>query len=120
MKLHINKEKIEEKGFLGMGKTKSWWVVKVNFELNDEERKALKENRKLLDYVPIEHHWTSKNLPQNNTIRSLTGTVGASYCADNNAELISLENVITEVARKFKEHLLSLSQAKGGSSTVEL
>lgn len=124
MKLHVKKEKIEEKGFLGLGigKTKWWWSVKVKLELNDMERSILKDNKELLEMTLIEHYWKSKKLEQSHPIKWLIDAKGDGmpYCADDNAELLEIENAINGSAANFKNHLLALSQAEGGSSVTEL
>ena len=46
MKIHINKEKVEKKGFFGKGK--SWTIINAFYELNSEERTLLNSNKNLL------------------------------------------------------------------------
>lgn len=42
------------------------------------------------------------------------------YCVDDNAELLELEIAINGSAANFKNHLLALSKAVGGSSGTQL
>jgi len=52
MKIHIKKDKIEKKGLFGGGK--SWFTVEARYELNDDEKRLLEQNKHVLEMIPFD------------------------------------------------------------------
>ncbi len=122
MKIHINKDKKESKGLFGLGSTKTWFVVEAHYELNDEEKKLLNQNKHVLSLEAFDFPFrgltgeiTGENSP---TIKQLTG--GKPYplgCVFSNGELQELEGIINEGAKNLKAEIYGGGQ---GTSITEI
>ena len=120
MKIHINKEKVEKKGLFGGGKM--WYVVSAHYELNDEEKQLLSQNKNLLTMTVFDFPYrgpsgdiSGESSP---TIKQLTN--GKDYpigCVFTVGELQELENIINEGAKIFKSNLVT---DQLGSSVTEI
>lgn len=124
MKIHINKDKKEDKGFLGLGKAKSWWVVHAHYELAQEEKTLLKQSPEVLDIILFENVW--KGIDYSPTVKDITDErlfdkyKGVTLIANTNVELLELERTINENAAKLKNHLMASKMADSGSTVNEI
>ncbi len=126
MKIHINKEKIEKKGFFGGGK--SWTVISVFYELSSEERTLLYNNSNLLGMTVFDLSFRGPDgVPSGNsapTVKQLTDekylSKGNGYplgCFFTNGEILEVENIINEGAKNLKAELFIDT---GGSTVKEI
>jgi hypothetical protein len=108
MKIHIEKEKVEKKGFLGPGKT--WFIVTARYELNDEEEQLLEKNKHVLKLTPFDFPFRGPDGdPKGNTtptIKQLIGDKGFPLgCVFSNGELEEVENMVNQGAKNLKAEL---------------
>jgi len=108
MKIHIKKDKIEKKGLFGGGK--SWFTVEARYELNDDEKRLLEQNKHVLEMIPFDFPYrgpsgdtTNESSPK---VKSLIGSKEYPLgCVFSNAELQDLEAIVTEGAKNLKAEL---------------
>src|ERR1039458_1251371 len=120
MKIHIDNEKVEKKGFLGPGKT--WFIVKARYELNDEEKQLLEKNKHVLKMIPIDFPYrgpdgkiSDGNFP---TVKQLISDSGTTLgCVFSNGEVEEVEGMINQGAKNLKGELYG---GGGGSSVTEI
>jgi hypothetical protein len=120
MKIHIKKEKVEKKGFFGG--SKSWFVVEAYYELNEDEKQLLAQNKNLLSIPAFDFPFRGPDgNPSGNqspTIKNMTGTkVYPIGCLFTNGEVDDLEALINEGAKNLKAEL---NGSASGTSTTEI
>ena len=127
MKIHITKDKVEKKGLFGGGK--SWFTVYAHYELNDEEKQLLNQNKNVLNLIAFDFPYrgpsgevepdTSPSIEQLTNEKSFKkdGKGHILGCVFTNGELLELENTINEGAKNFKSELFAGGQ---GSSVTEI
>jgi hypothetical protein len=126
MKIHIIKDKKEKKSLFGG--IKSWYTVNAYYELSDEERRLLNENRSILEMVLFTCPFRGPNgdivVTQPQKVKQLVNekylTDGEGYslgCFFSNGEVQEVEDMINEGAKNLKAELYGGSL---GTSTTEI
>jgi hypothetical protein len=126
MKIHINKNKIEKKGFFGGGK--SWVVIDAYYELNSEERNLLNGNKNVLNMTVFDLQFRGPDgIPSGESARSVKQLTNEKYvqknegyplgCFFSNGEIQGVEDLVNEGARNLKAELYGGSV---GSTTTEI
>lgn len=119
MKVHIEKEKVENKGCFGNGKT--WFTIHARYELNEEEKQLLVKNKHVLDIYAFDYPFRGPDgVPsgESPTFKKMIGEKDIIIgCVFSNAELEKVEGIINGGAKNLKAELY---RSGTGSSTTEI
>ena len=116
MKIHIDKTETKEKK--GLFSSVNVTQIVFKFELNEEEQGIVDKHPDILKIKAMDTQQNGMNFSWN--IGSMIAPKVGLLKAYNSGELINYENEINEIAKKLKDHIMSLANSSSGTTVREI